>query len=146
MVSGRWRAITGRLATPAEKAWWRGADMGDSAKSADEVLAHSQDEGEWEDEPELIESRPSGTHVISARLPTVLAEELLSEASRRGVRPSEVVRQAVEAYLRAGSAKVAGISARSTGMLRVVTPLSDYRTENPNLVVPPTERLEAAER
>jgi hypothetical protein len=120
--------------------------MGETAKSADEVLAHSEDEGEWEAEPELIESRPSGTQVISARLPTILAEELLDEASRRGVRPSEVVRQAVEAYLRSGSARVAGISARSTGTLRVTTPLSDYRTENPNLVVLPTEHLEAAGR
>jgi hypothetical protein len=112
-------------------------------KSADDVLAHSEDEGEWEDGAERIESRPSGSQVISARLPTILAEELLDEASQRGLRPSELVRQAVEAYLHARSAKVAGISAQGTGMMRVVTALSDFRTENSNLVVAPTERLEA---
>src|SRR5215472_13328625 len=104
--------------------------MGDMSRSADDVLAHSEDEGEWEEEPELIESRPSGTQVVSARLPTILAEELLDEAGRRGIRPSELVRQAVDAFLRAGSGRVAGISARGTGMLRVVTPLSDLQTEN----------------
>jgi hypothetical protein len=120
--------------------------MEDMAKSADEVLGHSEDEGEWEAEPELIESKPSGTQVISARLPTVLAEELLDDASRRGVRPSELVRQAVEAYLRGRSPGAVGISAQSTGMLRVITPLGDYRTENSNLVVLPTEHLEATGR
>jgi hypothetical protein len=118
-------------------------DMEDAERSADEILAHSEDEGEWEDAAEQIENRPSGSQVISARLPTILAEELLDEASQRGLRPSEVVRQAVEAYLHARSAAVAGMSAQGTGMIRVVTSLSEYRTENQNLVVLPTERLEA---
>lgn len=60
--------------------------MAETEHIADEVLAHSEDEDEWEDEPEQIESRPSGTQVISARLPTALAEELLAGASRRKVR------------------------------------------------------------
>ncbi len=120
--------------------------MEDMATAADEALAHNEDEGEWEAEPELIKSRPSGTQVISARLPAVLAEELLDDASRRGIRPSELVRQAVEAYLRAGSPRVAGISAQSTGTLRVVTPLGNYRTENANPVTLPTGHLQAVGR
>jgi hypothetical protein len=120
--------------------------MSKTNEPAEDVLAHSEDEGEWDNEPEQIESRPSGTQVVSARLPTALAEELLDQASQRGIRPSELVRQAVESYLRGGWGRVAGISAQSTGSLRVVTWLSDYRTENPNLVVTPTERLDAVGR
>lgn len=66
---------------------------------ADDVLAHSEDEGEWSAEPVVIERRPSGTQVVSARLPSGLAHVLLAEAARRGLRPSEIVREAVEHYL-----------------------------------------------
>lgn len=66
---------------------------------ADDVLAHSEDEGEWEDGPAVIESRPRGTQVISARLPVALAQQLLSEAERRGVKPSDLVREAMEEFL-----------------------------------------------
>ncbi len=113
---------------------------------ADEVLAHSEDDGEWEDAAEEIESRPSGTQVISARLPTVLAEELLAEAARRGVRPSELVRQAVESILRTGPRGAVDISAYAGTNMRVMTPLPGQRTENFNLVVQiatDPERLEA---
>ena len=114
--------------------------MAESKKAADEVLAHSGDDEEWEEEPEQIESRPSGNQVISARLPTDLAEELLAEAARRGVRPSELVRQAVEALLHAHPSGVAGISADVIGMLRVAPPPGRYRTETLNPIVEiPTE-------
>jgi len=83
--------------------------MKETRNAADSVLAHSEDEGEWEDGPEQIESRPSGTQVISARLPTVLAEHLLAEASNRGIRPSELVRQAVEVYMRSAVGRVASV-------------------------------------
>ncbi len=116
--------------------------MKETMKSADEVLAHSEDEGEWEDEPEQVESRPSGTQVISARLPTVLAEGLLAEANRRGIRPSELVRQAVEAYMRRGTCRVASVSAQTTGLLSVSTPLQARPTANPNLVVTPQSEVE----
>lgn len=112
--------------------------MTSNAGAADEVLAHSKEEGEWEDEPEQIEARPSGNQVISARLPTALAEELLSEADRRGVRPSELVREAVESMLHDRPGIVADLVANSGGTLRVAV-LSDYRTENRNLVVEPPE-------
>ena len=106
---------------------------------ADELLAHSEDDGEWEDEPAQIESRPSGTQVISARLPTALAEELLAEATRRNVKPSDLIRQAVDSFLHARPDHIAGISAYSTGSVRVVVYLDQYRTENLNPVVEPAE-------
>jgi hypothetical protein len=110
--------------------------MADSASPADEVLAHSTDEGEWEEEPEEIESRPSGSQVISARLPTPLADELLSEAARRGVRPSELVRIAVESFLIARPAGVAGISGHAEGRLRLDLPEIETRNLNPVVEIP----------
>jgi hypothetical protein len=119
--------------------------MTEKERSADEVLAHSEDEGEWEEEPEQIESRPSGTQVISARLPSALAEDLLAEAARRGARPSELVRQAVEKWLSGRAAGVADIRAYAGQNMRMVTPSPESRTENFNLVVevePRPDRVE----
>jgi hypothetical protein len=118
--------------------------MRETRNAADTVLAHSEDEGEWENEPEQIESQPSGTQVISARLPTVLAEHLLAEASNRGIRPSELVRQAVEAYMRSGLGRVASVSAQGTGNMSVASPLEAQPTMNPNLVVSTPHELELA--
>lgn len=109
--------------------------MAERESRVDEVLAHSEDEGEWEEEPEQIESRPSGTQVISARLPSTLAEELLAAAQRRRVRPSELVREAVEKWLRTGPVGVFDIHASVGQNMRVVTSAPESRTENFNLVV-----------
>ena len=109
--------------------------VAETKRPADEVLAHSEDKGEWEEEPEQIESRPSGSQVISARLPTVLAEALLAEAARRGVRPSELIRDAIEIWLRAMPGGVADISTFAGQNMRVITPSVQRRTENFNLVV-----------
>jgi len=109
--------------------------MGEKERPADDILEHSEDEGEWEQEPEQIESRPSGSQVISARLPTALAEQVLAEAGRRGVKPSEVVREAIEIWLRATPGGVAEISAYAGQNMRVITPSTQRRTENFNLVV-----------
>jgi hypothetical protein len=109
--------------------------MAERAPKADEVLVHSEDEDEWEDEPEQIESRPSGTQVISARLPSALAEELLAAAAQRKVRPSDVVREAVEKWLHAMPAAVFEIQASAGQNMRVVTPAGESKTENFNLVV-----------
>ena len=92
------------------------------------------DEGEWGEEPEQIESRPSGMQVISARLPSALAEELLAAAAHRKVRPSQVVREAVEKWLHAGPAGILGIQASVGGDMRVLSPLPQGGTENANLV------------
>jgi hypothetical protein len=111
----------------------------------DETLAHSEDDGEWEDEPERIESRPSGTQVVSARLPSQLAEELLAVADHRNMRLSEAVREAVEKWLRCASTGVFGISASAGQNMRVMTPATDSRTENFNLVVQPEVNPERVE-
>ena len=109
--------------------------MGDRERSADDILEHSEDDGEWEQEPEEIESRPSGSQVISARLPTALAEKVLTEAARRGAKPSEVVREAIESWLRSTPGGVAEISAYAGQNMRIITPYVQGRTENFNLVV-----------
>ena len=78
--------------------------------------------------------------VISAILPTALAEALLSEAERRALRPSDLIRQAVDAFLHAQTGGVAGISANSSGAMRVAVLFMDHcRTENRNPVVEPTD-------
>jgi len=66
---------------------------------AAEVLAHSNDDDEWNDEPVTIEKRPSGSQVISARLPETLATRALNVAAARGLSPSQFVREALEKYL-----------------------------------------------
>jgi hypothetical protein len=65
---------------------------------ADDVLAHSEDEGEWDDQPVAAAVRPSGSQVLSARIPAALADQVFEEAARRGVSMSEVVRAAIEDY------------------------------------------------
>jgi hypothetical protein len=79
--------------------------------------------------------RPSVMQAVSARLPAVLVEMLNKEATRRGVRPSELIRQAIEALLRGESGSTAGLNASVGNQMTVMTPLSHYRTENANLVV-----------
>ncbi len=103
----------------------------------DEILARSEDDNEWDDQPEPIESRPSGTQVVSARLPSQLAEELLAAAERRNIRASEAVREAVEKWLRCAPTGVFGIRVSAGQNMRIMTPGADSRTENFNLVVQP---------
>jgi hypothetical protein len=106
--------------------------MTDYEEAAEEALAHADDADEWEEQPTNIESRPSGTQVISARLPTALAEELLAEAARRNLKLSDLVREAVERMLHAE----AGLAVVTTSNnVRVLTPVFPFRTENPNLVL-----------
>lgn len=100
---------------------------------ADDVLAHSQDPDEWEDEAEAIESRPSGTQVVSARLPTATAEQLLAIAAARGVKPSELVRDAVQAWLRRSTDVTVDINAFGGYNMQVFGPLTI--TKNANQVV-----------
>lgn len=118
--------------------------MTESDEIANDVLAHSEDDNEWDDQPVRIEARPSGTQVISTRLPTALAEELFAKAEQKGLKPSELVREAVDHYLHAKMASATGevhtaISAFVGGNLRIVTPLAQYRTENSNPVIEPDD-------
>lgn len=84
---------------------------------------------EWE--PMAIESRPSGMQVISARLPTALAERTLAVATAEGVRPSEVVRRALAAFLAPPQAQV---SVTASSRIRILSPLGSVLTGNLNLV------------
>jgi predicted DNA-binding protein len=117
-------------------------------KIADEVLEHSEDEGEWDENPEKIERRPSGTQVFSARLPTDLAQRLLETARDRDQRPSDLVREAVEQYLTAGHQMLfVSVSAQPGDRLRMLSDQWGVATEIPavtqpsglaDLVYPPT--------
>jgi metal-responsive CopG/Arc/MetJ family transcriptional regulator len=94
-----------------------------------DVMPGRQDEGD----PQGV--RPSAMQAISARLPAALVEELNDEAARRGIRPSELVRQAVESLLRGESDTTADLNASVGCQMTVMTPLGQYHTENANLVV-----------
>jgi metal-responsive CopG/Arc/MetJ family transcriptional regulator len=72
---------------------------------------------------------------VSARLPAALVEKLNEEAARRGIRPSELIRQAVEILLRGEPDTIADLNASVGYQMTIMTPLSQYQTENSNLVV-----------
>lgn len=106
-------------------------------EKAREVLAHSEDEGEWEDEAIEIEARPSGSQVVSFRLPTEVAQRLYTASADLGVRPSELVRAVVERALGSGdSFAVLRAGGGAPGWpVRIFTPTYEYRAENSNLVI-----------
>lgn len=84
--------------------------------------------------------RYSAMQAVSARLPTALVEELADEAARRGIKLSELVRQAVETLLRKEPDGTTNLNASVSYQVTIMTPLSQYQTENANLVVEvPTE-------
>src|SRR4051794_21577523 len=98
---------------------------------AEDVLAHSEDEGEWDDAPEKIEVRPSGTQVISARLPEELAQRFLDEAERRGIKPSQLAREAIELLLE-DDARLEGVKYYLGFKTRLWgPPTASYETETP---------------
>lgn len=66
---------------------------------ADDVLAHSTDDGEWDEAPTSLEARPTGSQVLTVSLSDELAERLFAETARTGRTLSEVVAVAVEAYV-----------------------------------------------
>lgn len=57
------------------------------------------DTDDWDDTPVPIRRRPDGMHVISARVPARLAMAANRRADQTGGRLSDVVRDAVDAYL-----------------------------------------------
>jgi predicted DNA-binding protein len=101
---------------------------------ADDVLDHSEDDGEWDEEPEVIERRPRGTQVVSARLPVDLAQQVLAEASRRGAKPSELVREAIEHYFRRD--RTGSVTAYAGQRVRLWQQFASYETENPAVTDP----------
>jgi hypothetical protein len=68
---------------------------------AEELWEHRNDPDEWEGEAEEIESRPSGSAVVSFRLPWEELETLDEAATARGESLSEFIREAVRIRLRA---------------------------------------------
>jgi hypothetical protein len=106
-------------------------------ETAQDALDHSEDPGERAEEPVEIERRPSGSQVVSVRLPTELARRLFEEAARLGVRPSELTREAVEHFL--GQHEPVAVFRAAGGApgwpVRIITPTFDYRAENTNLIV-----------
>jgi hypothetical protein len=72
----------------------------------------------------------TGSQVVSARLPAELAARLLAEAEAKGVRPSEVVRAALEAYF-AGPRWSEVVAVQVGFRIRVLRDERGYETENP---------------
>jgi metal-responsive CopG/Arc/MetJ family transcriptional regulator len=103
-----------------------------------DALGESVHERQAKGDPQ--EARTSAMQAVSARLPAVLVEQLNEEAAKRGIRPSELIRQAVETLLQGGSERSADLNASVGHQMTVITPLNQYHTENSNLVVEvPTE-------
>lgn len=81
--------------------------------------------------------------VMSARLPRELAFRLAAVARERGMRPSDLIREAIEAYL-SGAPRLCDVVVVHAGhRVRVLRDEPGYATENPvvtdhDLVFPPT--------
>src|SRR5215212_7307244 len=62
---------------------------------ADELWEHRNDPDEWSEEAEEVETRPSGSAVVSFRIPWDELEELDEAATAKGESLSEFIRKAV---------------------------------------------------
>ena len=73
------------------------------------------------------------SQVVSARIPAALARQLLAYAEEHGLRPSDVVREALDAYLGTGP-RVRGydvVVVQAGFRVRVLRDEPGYETENP---------------
>jgi hypothetical protein len=77
--------------------------MNNEKDRADELWEHRNDPDEWSEEAEEIETRPSGSAVVSFRIPWDELEELDEAATAKGESLSEFIRKAVR-YRLAGIA------------------------------------------
>lgn len=109
---------------------------------ADDVLAHSEDEGEWEDEPVAIERRPSGSQVLSVRLPRGIADAVFANAARREVKPSEFIRSAIERYLNPPMFHV--VKVQPSSRVQIFRNVAGYETSNPVVTTDDVPPLRAA--
>lgn len=66
--------------------------MSDEAK---ELLEHRDEPGEWNDEPESVTVKPSGSEVVSFRLPAGEVDALTDAAEANGETVSEFIRKAL---------------------------------------------------
>ena len=88
---------------------------------------------EWDQASVPFERRPSGTHVISARIPADLAMAANNHADRTGRRLSDVVRDALTAHLAAPCVTLTATSDRIRVEPYTSRPPLTY---NSNLIVP----------
>ncbi len=73
--------------------------MNNEKDLADELYEHRNDPDEWSEEAEEIETRPSGSAVVSFRIPWDELEELDDTATERGESLSEFIRKAVRYHM-----------------------------------------------
>ena len=114
--------------------------MAKSDQSGEEMSGAELEEGEGK--ANRSSGRPSAMQAVSVRLPVSLVKDLNDEANKRGIRPSELLRIAIEALLYPPPKSDAGadLNASVGYQMTVVAPLARYYTENSNLVVEvPTE-------
>jgi hypothetical protein len=64
-------------------------------REAQELLEHRDDPGEWSEEVEAVEIRPSRSEVVSFRIPSEELDALEEAAGRTGETLSEFVRRAL---------------------------------------------------
>jgi hypothetical protein len=62
---------------------------------AEDAFAHRHDPGEWAEEPADITVKPSGSEVVSVRVPSALFDHLEQAASEAGQTISQFVRDAI---------------------------------------------------
>jgi len=94
------------------------------------------DDEMWSQEPVNIERRPSGSSVISVRMPTEEFHALCDDMERRGEKLSEYVRAAIAWRLRQVNLQIAapisiGSRTQSVTQLLGVARVAPY-TENPS--------------
>lgn len=62
---------------------------------AEEILEHRDDEGEWEEDPEQFDVRPSRSEAVSFRLPVEEMDALEEAAVKNGESLSEYLRKSL---------------------------------------------------
>jgi hypothetical protein len=70
------------------------------------------------------------SQVVSARIPAPLAARLVRAAAELGVRPSDVVREALEAYFTHGTVREC-VVAQTGHRITILRYEGGYETENP---------------
>lgn len=73
--------------------------MSMNERRARELHEHRDDSEEWEDEASAIDSRPSGSQVVSFRVPTEEFELLQKGLGTTGEKLSEYIRKAIAVRL-----------------------------------------------
>ena len=113
--------------------------MSESRRSADELLEHRDDPGEWSEESEEVEVRPA-SEVVSFRLPPDEVDRLVEAARTSGESISEYVRKAI-AVRQFGEPIGSAVEVSSSGgtlLIRASQLLGSARRDAPSSFVPDT--------